>query len=51
MLSLQEKEQKVVAQLVADMKAGKVHTLIMNGVNPAYTLANSKDFCCSFKIS
>ena len=31
------------------MKAGKVHTLIMNGVNPAYTLANSKDFV-GFKI-
>ncbi len=35
---------KDVAQLVADMKAGKVHTLIMNGVNPVYTLPNSKDF-------
>jgi MoCo/4Fe-4S cofactor protein with predicted Tat translocation signal len=33
-----------VAQLVNDMKAGNVHTLIMNGVNPVYTLANSKDF-------
>ncbi len=31
-------------QLVADMKAGKIHTLIMSGVNPVYTLANSKDF-------
>jgi molybdopterin-containing oxidoreductase family iron-sulfur binding subunit len=37
-------DAKAVAQLVADMKAGKVHTLIMNGVNPAYTLANSKEF-------
>ncbi len=33
-----------VAQLVADMKAGSVHTLIMSGVNPVYTLPNSKDF-------
>ena len=35
---------KEVAQLVADMKAGSVHTLIMSGVNPVYTLPNSKDF-------
>ncbi|AWM13962.1 quinol:cytochrome C oxidoreductase [Flavobacterium sediminis] len=35
---------KEVAQLVADMKSGAVHTLIMNGVNPVYTLANAKDF-------
>ena len=35
---------KEVAQLVADMKAGNVHTLIMSGVNPVYTLPNSKDF-------
>ncbi|RDI15815.1 TAT-variant-translocated molybdopterin oxidoreductase [Flavobacterium sp. AG291] len=35
---------KAVAQLVADMKAGSVHTLIMNGVNPVYTLPNSADF-------
>jgi MoCo/4Fe-4S cofactor protein with predicted Tat translocation signal len=34
----------IVNQLVADMKAGKVHTLLMSGVNPVYTLANSKDF-------
>jgi molybdopterin-containing oxidoreductase family iron-sulfur binding subunit len=33
-----------VAQLVKDMKAGSVHTLIMSGVNPVYTLPNSKDF-------
>lgn len=33
-----------VAELIADMKAGNVHTLIMSGVNPAYTLSNSKDF-------
>lgn len=33
-----------VAQLVNDMKAGSVHTLIMSGVNPVYTLPNSNDF-------
>jgi len=42
-------DAKAVAQLVADMKAGKVHTLIMNGVNPVYTLANSKDFVAALK--
>ena len=33
-----------VAQLIADMKAGSVHTLIMSGVNPIYTLADSASF-------
>lgn len=33
-----------VAQLVSEMKAGSVHTLIMSGVNPVYSLPNSKDF-------
>ena len=33
-----------VAQLVKDMNAGSVHTLIMSGVNPVYTLAESKLF-------
>ncbi len=42
-------DAKAVAQLVADMKAGKVHTLIMNGVNPAYTLANSQEFVAALK--
>ncbi|WP_353168043.1 TAT-variant-translocated molybdopterin oxidoreductase [Flavobacterium sp.] len=37
-------DAKAVAQLVKDMNAGKVHTLIMSGVNPVYTLANSKEF-------
>lgn len=37
-------DAKAVAQLVADMNAGIVHTLIMSGVNPVYTLANSKEF-------
>jgi molybdopterin-containing oxidoreductase family iron-sulfur binding subunit len=30
-----------VAQLIEDMKAGSVHTLIMSGVNPVYTLADT----------
>ncbi len=42
-------DAKAVAQLVADMKAGKVHTLIMNGVNPAYTLANASEFVAALK--
>ena len=33
-----------VTQLVADMKAGKVGAIIMNGVNPIYTLPNASDF-------
>ncbi|MFM2370214.1 MAG: hypothetical protein RL619_2540 [Bacteroidota bacterium] len=33
-----------VAQLVNEMNAGRVHTLIMSGVNPVYTLADSKSF-------
>lgn len=37
-------DAKAVAQLVSDMKAGSVHTLIMSGVNPVYTLPNSADF-------
>ena len=35
---------KAVMQLVADMKAGKVGAIIMNGVNPMYTLPNAADF-------
>jgi MoCo/4Fe-4S cofactor protein with predicted Tat translocation signal len=38
-----------VAQLVADMNAGSVHTLIMSGVNPVYTLANSAGFVSGLK--
>jgi MoCo/4Fe-4S cofactor protein with predicted Tat translocation signal len=38
-----------VAQLVADMNAGSVHTLIMSGVNPVYTLANSSAFVSGLK--
>jgi MoCo/4Fe-4S cofactor protein with predicted Tat translocation signal len=35
---------KEVNQLVSDLKAGKVHTLLMNNVNPVYSLPNSKEF-------
>ena len=38
-----------VTQLVAAMKAGSVHTLIMSGINPVYTLPNSKDFIDGLK--
>ncbi|MCF6131791.1 TAT-variant-translocated molybdopterin oxidoreductase [Flavobacterium wongokense] len=38
-----------VAQLIADMNAGSVHTLIMSGVNPVYTLADSKGFVNGLK--
>ena len=38
-----------VAQLIQDMNAGNVHTLIMSGVNPVYTLANSKAFEAGLK--
>ncbi|MDI9255819.1 TAT-variant-translocated molybdopterin oxidoreductase [Flavobacterium sedimenticola] len=38
-----------VAQLIADMNAGSVHTLIMSDVNPVYTLANSKEFVSGLK--
>jgi molybdopterin-containing oxidoreductase family iron-sulfur binding subunit len=38
-----------VAQLINDMKAGNVHTLIMSGVNPVYTLADSASFAEALK--
>ncbi len=38
-----------VTQLLADIKAGNVHTLIMSGVNPAYTLPNSVAFTAALK--
>ena len=38
-----------VAQLVADMNAGSVHTLIMSDVNPVYTLADSAKFVSGLK--
>ncbi len=41
-------DQKV-AQLLIDMNAGNVHTLIMSSVNPVYTLADSKAFVNGLK--
>ncbi len=38
-----------VTQLLADMKAGAVGALLMSGVNPVYTLPNSKDFVSALK--
>lgn len=35
---------KEVAALIADMNAGKVGALIMDGVNPMYTLPNASEF-------
>jgi MoCo/4Fe-4S cofactor protein with predicted Tat translocation signal len=40
---------QAVNQLVTDMAAGKVHTLIMSGVNPVYSLPNSADFVAGIK--
>jgi molybdopterin-containing oxidoreductase family iron-sulfur binding subunit len=38
-----------VAQLINEMKAGSVHTLIMSGVNPVYTMADSASFVDGLK--
>lgn len=38
-----------VTQLLSDINAGNVHTLIMSGVNPVYTLANGKAFAQGLK--
>ena len=38
-----------VSQLVKDMNAGTVHTLIMSGINPVYTLADSASFVSGLK--
>ncbi|GAA4759551.1 MULTISPECIES: TAT-variant-translocated molybdopterin oxidoreductase [Flavobacterium] len=38
-----------VKQLIADMNSGAVHTLIMNGVNPVYTLSNGAEFATALK--
>jgi len=39
----------IVAQLIKDLNAGSVHTLIMSGVNPVYTLADSASFVSGLK--
>ena len=38
-----------VAQLLSDINAGNVHTLIMSGVNPVYTLPEGAAFAASLK--
>jgi len=38
-----------VAQLIADVQAGKVGALIMSGVNPVYTLPNGEAFKAALK--
>jgi MoCo/4Fe-4S cofactor protein with predicted Tat translocation signal len=38
-----------VAEFLNDLKAGNVHTLIMSGVNPVYTLPNGKEFANDLK--
>ncbi|AWG20359.1 quinol:cytochrome C oxidoreductase [Flavobacterium faecale] len=38
-----------VAQLINEMKSGSVHTLLMSGVNPIYTLADSASFADGLK--
>ncbi|WP_203256420.1 TAT-variant-translocated molybdopterin oxidoreductase [Hyunsoonleella ulvae] len=43
-IKIRQGNDKTVAQLIADMKAGKVGAIIISGVNPAYTLPNSADF-------
>ena len=40
---------KAVAQLIGDMKAGKVGALLMDGVNPMYTLPDPTDFAEGIK--
>ncbi|MCK0192161.1 TAT-variant-translocated molybdopterin oxidoreductase [Arenibacter sp. F20364] len=41
---LRQGSVKAVNALLADMKAGKVGALFMDGVNPAYSLPNAADF-------
>ncbi|REG88967.1 TAT-variant-translocated molybdopterin oxidoreductase [Winogradskyella sediminis] len=43
-IKIRQGSNEAVAKLVADMKAGKVGAIIMNGVNPMYTLPNASDF-------
>ncbi|MNQ03435.1 Tetrathionate reductase subunit B precursor [compost metagenome] len=38
-----------VAKLIKDLNAGSIHTLIMSGVNPVYTLADSASFVSGLK--
>ena len=40
---------RAVQQLLADLNAGSVHTLIMSGVNPAYSMPDAKSFVAGLK--
>jgi len=42
-------KDEAVMQLVNDMKSGSVGAVIMNGVNPLYTLPNAEDFKAGLK--
>ncbi len=44
LIKTRQGDDKAVAKLVADMKAGTIGAIIMNGVNPMYTLANAAEF-------
>ena len=41
---IRQGSDKAVNALIADMKSGKVGTLVMDGVNPMYSLPNAADF-------
>ena len=40
---------EAMMQFLTDLNAGSVHTVIMSGVNPAYSLPNTKDFVNGLK--
>ena len=40
---------EMMMQFLADLKVGNVHTVIMSGVNPAYSLPNAKEFVDALK--
>jgi molybdopterin-containing oxidoreductase family iron-sulfur binding subunit len=40
---------EVISEFLADLNSGNVHTVIMSGVNPAYSLPNSKEFIRGLK--
>ena len=40
---------EMMMQFLADLKAGSVHTVIMSGVNPVYSLPNAKEFVDGLK--
>ncbi|WP_298508546.1 TAT-variant-translocated molybdopterin oxidoreductase [uncultured Kordia sp.] len=46
---IRQGNDKAVAKLISDVKAGAVGGIIMAGVNPVYTLANGDEFAESLK--